>query len=72
MWSASFKLDAALISDMVGKFFSVAPSFPAVSVSLAFQAFSVPALRAMQKKSGNALGLLPENGPFFYIMFYMA
>jgi len=47
MWSASFRLDASLISDMVDKFFSVALSFPAVSVSLAVQAFSVPALEAM-------------------------
>ncbi|KAJ4333868.1 hypothetical protein N0V95_009323 [Ascochyta clinopodiicola] len=71
MWSASFKLDGRLISDMVDKFFSVAPTLPAVSVSLACQPFSVPALRAMQKKGGNALGLRPEDGPFFHILFYM-
>ncbi|KAJ8117444.1 hypothetical protein OPT61_g1349 [Boeremia exigua] len=72
MWSASFKLDTTLIGDMIDSFFEVAPNFPAVSVSVAFQAFSVPALRAMQNKGGNALGLKPENGPFFHILFYMA
>lgn len=72
MWSASFKLNGSLISDMVDEFFLVAPNFPAISVSLAAQAFSVPALEAMQKKGGNALGLKLENGPFFHILFYMA
>lgn len=72
MWSASFKLDGSLISDMVDRFFMVVPDFPAISVSLTVQAFSLPALEAMQKKGGNALGLKPENGPFFHILLYLA
>ena len=72
MWSASFKLDVPLINAITDRLFAVAPDFPAVFVSVAFQAFSVPALRAMQKKGGNALGLSPEDGPLFHILFYSA
>ncbi|KAI4954620.1 hypothetical protein J4E86_005930 [Alternaria arbusti] len=72
MWSASFKMSAELIQKMTDRFFEVAPSLPAVSVNIAFQAFSKPALQAMQKKGGNALGLYPENGPFFHVLVYMA
>jgi hypothetical protein len=38
--------------------FDVALGFSAVPLSVAFQAFFVTALRAMQKKGGNALGYL--------------
>ncbi|KAI4620329.1 hypothetical protein J4E80_004855 [Alternaria sp. BMP 0032] len=72
MWSASFKMSAKLIQQMTDRFFEVAPGLPAVSVNIAFQAFSKPALQAMQKKGGNALGLYPENGPFFHVLVYMA
>jgi hypothetical protein len=72
MWSASFKLNMELIQKMTDYFFQIAPALPAVSVNIAFQAFSKPALKAMQKKGGNALGLYPEDGPFFHVLVYMA
>jgi hypothetical protein len=57
---------------MTDYFFEIAPALPAVSVNIAFQAFSKPALEAMQKNGGNALGLYPEDGPFFHVLVYMA
>jgi hypothetical protein len=57
---------------MADYFFDIAPALPAVSTNIAFQAFSKPALKAMQKKGGNALGLYPEDGPFFHVLVYMA
>ena len=72
MWSASFKMSAELIQKMTDRFFEVAPGLPAVSVNIAFQAFSKPALQAMQRNGGNALGLYPKNGPFFHVLVYMA
>ncbi|RYO39213.1 hypothetical protein AA0111_g1824 [Alternaria arborescens] len=72
MWSASFKMSAELIQKMTDYFFEIAPALPAVSVNIAFQAFSKPALEAMQKNGGNALGLYPEDGPFFHVLVYMA
>ncbi|KAF1828205.1 FAD-binding domain-containing protein [Decorospora gaudefroyi] len=70
MWSQSFKLNTDLMKRIASHFFTIAPSIPGVS-SLSFQAFSTPALHAMQKKGGNALGLYPDNGPFFHILFYV-
>jgi hypothetical protein len=72
MWSASFKLNTELIPKMIDHFFPIAPALPAVSVNVAFQAFSKPALKAMQKRGGSALGLYPEDGPFFYLLVYTA
>ncbi|KAF2820323.1 FAD-binding domain-containing protein [Ophiobolus disseminans] len=72
MWSQSFKLNVELMKRrMSDHFFDIAPTIPAISPSIAFQAFSKPALEAMQKKGGNALGLDPDNGPFFHVLFYM-
>jgi hypothetical protein len=70
MWSHSFKLNAQLMKRMSEHFFDMAPNIPAIAPSIAFQAFSKPALRAMQKKGGNALGLDPADGPFFHVLFY--
>jgi hypothetical protein len=70
MWSHSFKLNAELMRRMSDYFFEIAPNVPAIAPSVAFQAFSKPALKAMQKKGGNALGLNPADGPFFHALFY--
>lgn len=70
MWSQSFKLNTELMKRMSDHFFKIAPKVPAISPSVSFQAFSKPALRAMQKKGGNALGLDPADGPFFHALFY--
>ncbi|RAR05446.1 FAD-binding domain-containing protein [Stemphylium lycopersici] len=72
MWSVSFKMSAELIQRMTDYFFEIAPALPAVSVNIAFQAFSKPALVAMQKNGGNTLGLYPEDGPYFHVLVYMA
>jgi FAD/FMN-containing dehydrogenase len=69
MWSQSFRLNADLMKRMSDHFFSIAPNVPAIAPSVAFQAFSIPALQAMQKKGGNALGLYPDDGPLFHALF---
>jgi hypothetical protein len=72
MWSQSFALDADLMKRLAEQFFAIAPDVPGYVRSLSFQGFSVPALRAMQKKGGNALGLDPSSGPLFHILFYVS
>jgi hypothetical protein len=47
------------------------PRHSGKSSSVAFQAFSKPAIKAMQKKGGNALGLDPADGPLFHALFYV-
>ena len=72
MWSQSFKLNTELMTWMTNHLFEIAPKFPVGAPSITFQAFSKPALMAMQKKGGNALGLRPEDGPFFHALFYLS
>jgi hypothetical protein len=57
---------------MTEHLFKIAPNVPAGSPSVSFQAFSKPALKAMQKNGGNALGLYPEDGPLFHALFYLS
>lgn len=71
MWSQSFRLNSELMKRMSGLFYEIAPSVPGKASSVAFQAFSQPALEAMQKKGGNALGLDPTDGPLFHALFYV-
>lgn len=52
MWSQSFRLNAELMKRMSEHFFAIAPNVPTISPSISFQAFSVPALKAMQKREG--------------------
>ncbi|EUC42531.1 hypothetical protein COCMIDRAFT_39425 [Bipolaris oryzae ATCC 44560] len=59
MWSQLFKVNTELFSG-------------GGASSIAFQAFTKPALRAMQRKGGNALGLRPDDGPFFRVVLYLA
>ncbi|EUC28667.1 hypothetical protein COCCADRAFT_40846 [Bipolaris zeicola 26-R-13] len=67
MWSQSFKVNTELMKWMSNHFFEIVPKFPGGGApSIAFQAFTKPALRAMQRKGGNALGLRPDDGPFFH------
>ncbi|KAH7086043.1 hypothetical protein BKA63DRAFT_549044 [Paraphoma chrysanthemicola] len=70
MWSLSFKLNVELMKRMSSLLFTNAPGIPCIAPSVTFQAFSKPALEAMQKKGGNALGLSPNDGPFFHALFY--
>ncbi|KAH7378393.1 hypothetical protein DE146DRAFT_626531 [Phaeosphaeria sp. MPI-PUGE-AT-0046c] len=71
MWSQSFRLNVKLMKRMSDHFYEIAPNVPGIASSIAFQAFSEPALRAMQKKGGNALGLDTVNGPLFHALFYV-
>lgn len=71
MWSQSFRLNSELMKRMSDLFYEIAPSVPGKASSVAFQAFSQPALEAMQKKGGNALGLDPTDGPLFHALFYV-
>jgi hypothetical protein len=52
--------------------FRVAPSVPGSAPSISFQAFYVPALRAMQEKGRNGLGPDPAQGPLFHALFYVS
>ncbi|KAI4660763.1 uncharacterized protein J4E79_005331 [Alternaria viburni] len=72
MWSQSFKLNTELMKRMTDHLFEIAPGIPVGSPSVTFQAFSKPAIAAMQKKGGNALGLRPEDGPLFHALFYLS
>jgi hypothetical protein len=72
MWSQSFKVNTELMEWMSNHLFEMAPQVPVGAPSISFQAFTKPALRAMQKRGGNALGLSPDDGPFFHVLFYMA
>jgi hypothetical protein len=72
MWSQSFELNSQLMQRMSYDFFRVAPSVPGSAPSISFQAFYVPALRAMQKKGRNELGPDPAQGPLFHAPFYVS
>ncbi|PZD29521.1 GlcD, FADFMN-containing dehydrogenase [Pyrenophora tritici-repentis] len=72
MWSQSFKLNTDLMKWIMQHLWEVAPGIPEKAPSISFQAFTKPALQAMQKKGGNSLGLYPEDGPFFHALFYMS
>ena len=72
MWSQSFKLNTELMKRMTDHLFKIAPGIPVGSPSVSFQAFSKPAIAAMQKKGGNALGLRPDDGPLFHALFYLS
>jgi hypothetical protein len=54
---------------MSDHFFTIASSIPGIAPSIFFEAFSPPALHAMQKNGGNALGFPPSSGPLFHALF---
>ncbi|KAJ4299586.1 hypothetical protein N0V90_004832 [Kalmusia sp. IMI 367209] len=66
-WSAAFKNDLGMV-DFIGDYFfsTVAEKFPVASI--AYQSISKPALTAMARNGGNALGLKAADGPFFHIL----
>ncbi|KAJ6199810.1 hypothetical protein J3E72DRAFT_437921 [Bipolaris maydis] len=73
MWSQLFKVNTGLMEGMSNHFLEIVPKFPGGGApSMAFQAFTKPALRAMQRKGDNALVLRPDDGPFFDILLYLA
>jgi hypothetical protein len=67
-WDVSFKLDKALISFITNKFYALLPTImdaQGLLPTAAIQPITRSALTAMQKNGGNALGLSPEEGPYF-------
>lgn len=66
-WSAAFKNDLGIV-DYIGDYFfsSIAGKYPVASI--AYQSISKPALTAMERNGGNALGLKAADGPFFHVL----
>ena len=66
-WSAAFKNDLEIVNYIGDHFYSsVAWKYPVASI--AYQSISKPALAAMARNGGNALGLNASEGPFFHIL----
>ena len=69
-WAATYKLDRDFMAWLQARHQKdVGPL--ANQGSLTFQAFTVPAMRQMSKKGGNALGLSPTDGPLMHTLLYM-
>lgn len=69
-WAGTFKIDRDFMAWMQALHQKNVGSLPDQG-SLTFQAFTVPALKQMSKKGGNALGLSPADGPLFHVLLYM-
>lgn len=66
-WSAAFKNDLGMVDYIGDHFYStIAGKYPVASI--AYQSLSKPALTAMERNGGNALGLRAADGPFFHIL----
>ncbi|KAF1978809.1 hypothetical protein BU23DRAFT_497715 [Bimuria novae-zelandiae CBS 107.79] len=66
-WSAAFKNDLGIVDYIGDHFYSaVAGKYPIASI--AYQSISKPALTAMARNGGNALGLKAAEGPFFHVL----
>ena len=69
-WAATFKLDRNFMTWLQASHQrDVAPLTNLGALS--FQAFTVPAMKQMSKKGGNALGISPDDGPLMHILLYM-
>jgi hypothetical protein len=69
-WAATYKLDRNFMAWLQARHQKdVGPL--ANQGSLTFQAFTVPAMKQMSKKGGNALGLSPADGPLMHTLLYM-
>jgi hypothetical protein len=67
-WDRTFKLDRNFMKWTIEIFFDLLPAISdaaGILPVLSFQAITVPAMQAMQKNGGNALGLDPSNGPIY-------
>ncbi|KAH6632927.1 FAD binding domain-containing protein [Boeremia exigua] len=76
MWGvASLKMDRDLLDFTIATFFTQEATIADVEkilLVMAVQPITEGALNAMQKNGGNALGLEPENGPYFVLNFNAA
>ncbi|EUC50339.1 hypothetical protein COCMIDRAFT_1060 [Bipolaris oryzae ATCC 44560] len=69
-WASTFKLDRDLMNwlqERHRKDFAAMPN----KGSLTFQVFTVPAMRRMSRKGGNALGPSPTDGPLMHSLLYL-
>jgi hypothetical protein len=69
-WDRTFKLDRDFMKWNIDTFFEMLPAISdaaGVLPVLSFQAITVPAMEAMQRNGGNALGLDPSEGPIYIL-----
>jgi hypothetical protein len=74
-WGISLKMDADFLQFVVDTFFeheATVADVEKILLIMAMQPITEGALRAMQKNGGNALGLNPDNGPYFVLNFNAA
>jgi len=71
-WGVSLKMDRQLLGFVVDTFFAQAATVADIEhifFIMAIQPITEGAMKGMQKNGGNALGLDPENGPYFVLNF---
>lgn len=74
-WGISLKMDLQLLQFTVDTFYALESTVADVEkilLIMAIQPITKGAMNAMQKNGGNALGLDPENGPYFVLNFNAA
>lgn len=74
-WGISLKMDRSLLEFVVNAFFEQEGTIADVEkilIIMAMQPITEGALKAMQKNGGNALGLDPNDGPYFILNFNAA
>lgn len=74
-WGVSLKMDRRLLQFVVDAFFeqeATVADVEKILLAMAVQPITEGALAAMQKNGGNALGLNPDNGPYFVLNFNAA
>jgi hypothetical protein len=74
-WGVTLKMDRRFLDFIVDVFFAEVATIANVEQVLqvmAIQPITKGAMQAMQKNGGNALGLNPENGPYFVLNFNSA
>lgn len=74
-WGISLKMNKSILQFVVDAFFEQEATIADVEkilIIMAVQPITEGALRAMQKNGGNALGLDPDNGPYFILNFNAA
>ena len=74
-WGISVKIDRKLMQFAIDTFYTqyaTVADVEQILLIMAFQPITKPAIQAMQKNGGNALGFDPENGPYFIINFNAA
>jgi hypothetical protein len=74
-WGISLRMDRELLQFIVETFYTeeaTVANLEKILLVMAIQPITKGALKAMQKKGGNALGLDPESGPYFILNFNAA